>query len=46
MWDTTTTSEVGAPRQPLRGLDHVSLALAGAGLVAFWCLFALWWLES
>lgn len=46
MWDNTETSEVGAPRQPVRGLDHVMLALGGAGLVAFWCLAAIWWLES
>lgn len=38
--------DVGARREPVRGIDHVSLALTGAGLVAFWCLLAIWWLES
>lgn len=46
MWNNTETSEAGAPRQPVRGLDHATLAIVGAGLVAFWCLLALWWIES
>lgn len=46
MWDNTDPSEVGAPRHPVRGLDHVTLAILAVGLLAFWCLAAIWWIES
>lgn len=35
----------GASRGKRRGLDHAMLLIAGAGLIAFWALIGLMWVE-
>lgn len=37
---------ITAPREPLRGIDHITLALGGIGLIIFWVLIGLLWVES
>lgn len=37
---------ITTPREPLRGIDHATLALGGIGLVIFWVLLGLLWAES
>lgn len=46
MWDNTDPSEVGAQRPLASTIDRTLIAILGIGLVAFWCLAALWWIES
>lgn len=41
----TDTRHTTTPREPVRGIDNAMLLIAGAGLIAFWALIGLMWVE-